>query len=129
MVGSRSRYSLASTCKLSPPRFKLNPDKRNKIFLATKFQMRYDAPSRGNPQYVKEQFQKSLDRLGVDYLDLYYQHRVDPATPIEKTIGAMAELVKASKVKRLELSECTPNGLRRANYDHPILAHQIDYSL
>ncbi|KAL0072845.1 Aldo-keto reductase str7 [Marasmius tenuissimus] len=108
--------------------FKRNPDKRSKIFLATKFGARFDGPSRGDPQYVKEQFQKSLDRLGVDYVDLYYQHRVDPSTPIEKTVGAMAELVKAGKVKYLGLSECTPNGLRRANSVHPISALQIEYS-
>ncbi|KAK1221468.1 hypothetical protein PQX77_015702 [Marasmius sp. AFHP31] len=108
--------------------FKLNPDKRSKIFLATKFGARSGGPSRGDPEYVKEQFRKSLDRLSTDYIDLYYQHRVDPATPIESTVEAMAELVKAGKVKYLGLSECTPNGLRRANSVHPISALQIEYS-
>jgi aryl-alcohol dehydrogenase-like predicted oxidoreductase len=71
----------------------------------------------------------SLKRLGVDYIDLYYQHRVDPATPIEETVGAMAELVKAGKVKYLGLSEASPATIRRAHRVHPITALQTEYSL
>ncbi|KAL0571570.1 hypothetical protein V5O48_010388 [Marasmius crinis-equi] len=130
--------------------FKLNPGKRDQIFLATKFGARLDGPSRGTPEYVKQQCQESLRKMGVDYIDLYYQHRVDASTPIEKTVGAMAELVKyalfpfvihtsttsnhplppsrAGKVKYLGLSECTPTGLRRASSIHPISALQIEFS-
>ncbi|KAJ7725012.1 NADP-dependent oxidoreductase domain-containing protein [Mycena olivaceomarginata] len=102
--------------------FKLNPEKRSEIFLATKFGITTTG-ARGDPDYVKEQSQ-SLVRLGVEYIDLYYQHRVDSNTPIEKTVGAMADLVKgthrAGKVKYLGLSDCTADGLRRA--------HAIEYS-
>ncbi|KAJ7464314.1 NADP-dependent oxidoreductase domain-containing protein [Mycena galericulata] len=107
--------------------FKLNPDKRSKIFLATKFGFTMTG-IRGDPEYVKEQCNQSLKRLGVEYIDLYYQHRVDANTPIEKTVGAMAELVKEGKVKYLGLSECTAAGLRRAHAVHPIAALQIEFS-
>ncbi|KAJ7119584.1 NADP-dependent oxidoreductase domain-containing protein [Mycena epipterygia] len=101
--------------------------KRSDIFLATKFGVTPDT-SRGDPEYVKEQATRSLSRLGVEYIDLYYQHRVDPNTPIELTVGAMAELVKEGKVKYLGLSECTARDLRRAHAVHPISALQIEYS-
>ncbi|KAJ7456000.1 NADP-dependent oxidoreductase domain-containing protein [Mycena galericulata] len=105
----------------------LNPDKRSKIFLATKFGLTMTGAC-GDPEYVKEQCNQSLKRLGIDYIDLYYQHRVDASTPIEKTVGAMAELVKEGKVKYLGLSDCTAAGLRRAHAVHPIAALQIEFS-
>ncbi|KAK0447806.1 NADP-dependent oxidoreductase domain-containing protein [Desarmillaria tabescens] len=101
--------------------------KRNEIFLATKFGYTLSG-GRGDPAYVKEQCAKSLERLGVDYIDLYYQHRPDRNVPIEETVGAMAELVKEGKVKYLGLSECTAKDLRRAHAVHPIAAIQIEYS-
>ncbi|KAJ7350584.1 NADP-dependent oxidoreductase domain-containing protein [Mycena albidolilacea] len=101
--------------------------KRNDIFLATKFGIGATGV-RGDPAFVKEQCATSLARLGVDSIDLYYQHRVDPNTPIEITVGAMAELVKEGKVKELGLSECSAKALRRAHAVHPIAAVQIEYS-
>ncbi|THU75936.1 Aldo/keto reductase, partial [Dendrothele bispora CBS 962.96] len=101
--------------------------KRDSVFLATKFGITASGAC-GTPEYVKEQCAKSLERLGVDHIDLYYQHRTDPNVPIEKTVAAMAELVKEGKVKYLGLSECTANGLRRAHAVHPISALQIEYS-
>lgn len=105
--------------------------KRNEIFLATKFGLTYkpERPTNGEPEYVKECIRKSLERLGVDYVDLYYLHRPDPTVPIEKTVGAMAELVKEGKVRYLGLSECTANDIRRAHAVHPISAIQVEYSL
>ncbi|KAJ7280243.1 NADP-dependent oxidoreductase domain-containing protein [Mycena rebaudengoi] len=100
---------------------------RNKIFLATKFGITPNGP-RGDPEYVKEQIAVSLANLGVEQIDLYYQHRVDPKVPIEVTVGAMAELVKEGKVKYLGLSECSAKALRRAHAIHPISALQIEYS-
>ncbi|KAJ7799210.1 Aldo/keto reductase [Mycena olivaceomarginata] len=97
------------------------------IFLATKFGITTTG-ARGDPDYVKEQCAQSLARLGVEYIDLYYQHPVDSNTPIEKTVGAMADLVKAGKVKYLGLSDCAADGLRRAHAVHPIAALQIEYS-
>ncbi|THU95959.1 Aldo/keto reductase [Dendrothele bispora CBS 962.96] len=101
--------------------------KRDSIFLASKFGITANG-ARGTPEYVKEQCARSLERLGVDHIDLYYQHRTDPNVPIEKTVAAMAELVKEGKVKYLGLSECTASGLRRAHAVHPISALQIEYS-
>ncbi|KAJ6602385.1 NADP-dependent oxidoreductase domain-containing protein [Mycena vulgaris] len=101
--------------------------KRSEIFLATKFGITPSGP-RSDPEFVKEQVATSLSRLGVDYIDLYYQHRIDPKTPIEVTVGAMAELVKEGKVKYLGLSECSAKALRRAHAVHPISALQIEYS-
>ena len=83
----------------------------------------------GRPEYVREACDASLRRLGVDTIDLYYQHRVDPATPIEETVGAMADLVKAGKVRYLGLSEAAPKTIRRAHAVHPIAALQTEYSL
>ncbi|KIK64255.1 hypothetical protein GYMLUDRAFT_161809 [Collybiopsis luxurians FD-317 M1] len=104
--------------------------KRSEIFLATKFGASGDRKSapRGDPDYVKGQCAKSLERLGTDYIDLYYQHRPDPTVPIEVTVGTMAELVKEGKVKYLGLSECTAADLRRAHSVHPISAIQVEYS-
>ncbi|KAF9010972.1 Aldo/keto reductase [Hymenopellis radicata] len=107
--------------------FKANPGKREKIFLSTKFGITMTG-ARGDPEYVKQQANMSLKRLGVDYIDLYYLHRVDPKVPIEETVGAMAELVKEGKVKQIGISDCTAAGLRRAYAVHPIAALQIEYS-
>jgi aryl-alcohol dehydrogenase-like predicted oxidoreductase len=109
--------------------------RRDEVFLATKFaNIRTKAePNRwslsGKPEYVHQACDASLQRLGVDHIDLYYQHRVDPQTPIEETVGAMAELVKAGKVKYLGLSEASPATIRRAHKVHPITALQTEYSL
>ena len=109
-------------------------DRRNRVVLATKFG-NVRGPKgeflgvRGDPQYVKECCDASLKRLGVEVIDLYYQHRVDPKTPIEDTVGAMAELVKAGKVRHLGLSEASPTTIRKAVKVHPIAALQSEFSL
>ncbi len=109
--------------------------RRDEVFLATKFaNIRTKAePMKwsisGKPEYVKSACDASLKRLGIEHIDLYYQHRVDPETPIEETVGAMAELVKAGKVKYLGLSEASPATIRRAHKVHPITALQTEYSL
>jgi len=104
------------------------------VVLATKFGNVRNASGevlgvRGDPSYVRECCDASLRRLGVDVIDLYYQHRVDPKTPIEDTVGAMADLVKAGKVRHLGLSEAAPGTIRRAAKIHPIAALQTEYSL
>ncbi|SJL06546.1 related to pyridoxine 4-dehydrogenase [Armillaria ostoyae] len=101
--------------------------KRNEIFLTSKFGITPNG-ARGDPEYVKQQCAKSLERFGVDYVDLYYQHRPDRNVPIEHTVAAMAELVKEGKVKYLGLSECTAKDLRRAHAVHPISAIQVEFS-
>jgi len=112
--------------------------RRDEVFLATKFGIRLEpgeaggAPKRsidGSPAYVREACEGSLGRLGVEHIDLYYQHRVDPRTPIEETVGAMAELVKAGKVRHLGLSEASAETIRRAHAVHPITAVQSEFSL
>ena len=109
--------------------------RRDEVFLATKFaNVRTKAdPGRwsvsGRPEYVRAACDASLARLRVDHIDLYYQHRVDPQTPIEETVGAMAELVRAGKVRFLGLSEASPATIRRAHRVHPITALQTEYSL
>lgn len=109
--------------------------RRNRIFLATKFGIvrdRNDPNKRGvsgKPEYVKAMCDESLKRLGVDTIDLYYQHRVDPDTPIEETVGAMAELKQAGKIRYLGLSEASAETIRRAHKTHPIDALQSEYSL
>jgi aryl-alcohol dehydrogenase-like predicted oxidoreductase len=107
---------------------------RQRVVLATKFGNVRGASGeflgvRGDPQYVRECCEASLKRLGVDVIDLYYQHRVDPKTPIEETVAAMSELVKAGKVRYLGLSEAAPATIRRAAAVHPIAALQTEYSL
>src|SRR5213076_27993 len=108
---------------------------REKVFLATKFGIVRDKanPSvrgvNGRPEYVKARCEASLKRLGVATIDLYYQHRVDPQVPIEETVGAMAELVKAGKVRHLGLSEASAATLERAAAVHPIAALQSEWSL
>jgi aryl-alcohol dehydrogenase-like predicted oxidoreductase len=109
-------------------------DRRDKVILATKF-ANVRGPQgeflgvRGDPEYVRECCDASLKRLGIDHIDLYYQHRVDPKTPIEDTVGAMAELVRGGKVRHLGLSEAAPATIRRAGKVHPIAALQTEYSL
>ena len=109
--------------------------RRDHFVIATKFGVMRDPANpvirgiSGRPAYVREACEGSLRRLGVDVIDLYYQHRVDPDTPIEETVGAMAELVRAGKVRYLGLSEAAPATLRRAHAVHPISALQSEYSL
>ncbi|MBM6968751.1 aldo/keto reductase [Pseudoramibacter alactolyticus] len=105
-------------------------DRREKAVIATKFgfEANYQGIN-GRPEYVKEAIDRSLTRLGVDYVDLYYLHRVDPNVPIEETVGAMSELVKEGKVRAIGLSEATPEQIRRAHAVHPISAVQSEYSL
>jgi len=114
-------------------------ENRAKIFVATKFGFRVRNPGDdsdrgesyidGSPQYVKQAVEDSLRRLKIETIDLYYAHRVDPTTPVEETVGAMADLVKEGKVRYLGLSECSPESLRRAYAVHPIAALQNEYSL
>ena len=109
--------------------------KRNQIVLATKFGIVRDPADpnirgvNGKPDYVKKSCEGSLRRLGVEHIDLYYQHRVDPNTPIEETVGALAELVEEGKIRHIGLSEAGANTLRRAVKVHPIAALQTEYSL
>ena len=109
--------------------------KRDKFVLATKFGIVRDPANphtrgvNGKPEYVRSSCEASLRRLGVDHIDLYYQHRVDPDTPIEDTVGAMAQLVKEGKIRYVGLSEASPQTLRRAAKVHPIAALQTEYSL
>jgi aryl-alcohol dehydrogenase-like predicted oxidoreductase len=110
-------------------------DRRDQVVLATKFGIVRDPddPTKrgvnGKPEYVRQSLEDSLRRLGVDHVDLYYQHRVDPDTPIEDTVGAMAELVQAGKVRAIGLSEAGPDTIRRAHAVHPVSALQTEYSL
>ena len=109
--------------------------KRDEVILATKFGIVRDPKNpnargvNGKPEYVKQSCEGSLKRLGTDHIDLYYQHRVDPNTPIEETVGAMAELVEEGKIRYIGLSEAGANTLRRAVKVHPIAALQSEYSL
>jgi aryl-alcohol dehydrogenase-like predicted oxidoreductase len=108
--------------------------RREQVILATKFgNQRGEDGSflgvNGRPEYVRKAVDGSLQRLGTDYIDLYYQHRVDRTVPIEETVGAMAELVQAGKVRHLGLSEASPATIRRAAREHPIAALQTEYSL
>jgi aryl-alcohol dehydrogenase-like predicted oxidoreductase len=109
-------------------------DRRDRVVLATKFGNVRGRNGeflgiRGDADYVRQACDASLKRLGVDHIDLYYQHRVDPNTPIEETVGAMADLVQAGKVRYLGLSEAAPDTIRRAHAVHPITALQTEYSL
>jgi len=109
-------------------------ERRDQVVLATKFGNVRGANGqylgiRGDPEYVRQACDASLERLGVDHIDLYYQHRVDTKVPIEETVGAMAELVKVGKVRHLGLSEAAPETIRRAHATHPITALQTEYSL
>jgi aryl-alcohol dehydrogenase-like predicted oxidoreductase len=109
---------------------------REEIFIATKFGFRTRSTQAGeesyidgSPEYIRQAVEGSLRRLKIETIDLYYAHRVDPATPIEETVGAMADLVREGKVRYLGLSECSPESLRRAYAVHPIAALQNEYSL
>jgi aryl-alcohol dehydrogenase-like predicted oxidoreductase len=110
-------------------------ERRDEVVLATKFGIVRDPNDRtarginGRPEYVKKSIDDSLRRLGVDHVDLYYQHRVDPRTPIEETVGAMSELVGEGKIRFVGLSEAGADTIRRANEVHPITAVQSEYSL
>jgi aryl-alcohol dehydrogenase-like predicted oxidoreductase len=110
-------------------------DRRDQVILATKFGIVRDPDDpmsrgfNGRPEYVKQAAEASLKRLGVDHIDLYYQHRVDPETPIEETVGALAELVQEGKIRYIGLSEAGPDTLRRASAVHQITALQTEYSL
>ena len=115
-------------------------ENRDKVFIATKFGFRTRDNAEdesgvgegyidGSPAYIKQAAENSLRRLKIETIDLYYAHRVDPVTPIEETVGALADLVKAGKVRYLGLSECSPESLRRAYAVHPIAALQNEYSL
>jgi len=109
--------------------------KRDQVFIATKFGIVRDPSNpaargfNGSPEYVQKSVEGSLQRLGVETIDLYYQHRVDPNVPIEETVGAMGELVKAGKVRYLGLSEASAQTIERAHQEHPITAVQTEYSL
>jgi aryl-alcohol dehydrogenase-like predicted oxidoreductase len=109
--------------------------RRDEAIVATKFGNVFDPDDptkrtiKGRPEYVRQACDASLARLGTDYIDLYYQHRVDPDTPIEETVGAMGELVQAGKVRYLGLSEAAPATIRRAHAVHPISALQTEYSV
>lgn len=109
--------------------------KRDRVFLATKFGIVRDAsdPSargiNGSPDYVRRAVEGSLKRLGVETIDLYYQHRIDPTVPIEETVGTMADLIKEGKIRHIGLSEAAPETLERAHREHPITALQMEYSL
>jgi aryl-alcohol dehydrogenase-like predicted oxidoreductase len=107
--------------------------RRDKVIVATKFGQTRDAAGKqgvdGRPEYVAQACEASLKRLGIDVIDLYYQHRVDPNTPIEDTVGAMKRLVEQGKVRALGLSEAAPATIRRAHKIHPIAAVQNEYSL
>jgi aryl-alcohol dehydrogenase-like predicted oxidoreductase len=102
--------------------------RRGEVVLATKFGGG-GRDGLGRPEYVRQAIDSSLERLATDYVDLYYLHRVDPTTPIEETVGAMAELVQAGKVRYLGLSEAAPETIRRAHRTHPITALETEYSL
>ena len=109
--------------------------KRDQVFLATKFGIVRDTSNpaargvNGKPDYIRTSVEGSLQRLGVETIDLYYQHRIDPQTPIEDTVGALADLIKAGKIRYIGLSEASPETLRRAHKVHPITALQSEYSL
>jgi aryl-alcohol dehydrogenase-like predicted oxidoreductase len=107
-------------------------DRRDQVVLATKFGNDWHGPERrinGRPEYVRSACDDSLRRLGLDHIDVYYQHRVDATVPIEETVGAMAELVAAGKVRHLGLSEAGPETIRRAHAVHPITVLQTEYSI
>src|SRR6478672_5770074 len=109
--------------------------RRDKAIVATKFGIVRDPNDpkargvNGKPDYIRKSLDGSLKRLGMDYVDLYYQHRVDPNVPIEETVGAMAELVREGKIRHIGLSEAAADTIRRANAVHPITAVQTEYSL
>ncbi len=105
-------------------------DRRDKVVLATKFALADpERRPRGDAEYVRRACEASLRRLGIDHIDLYYQHRVDPTVPIEETVGALADLVKEGKIRHIGLSEASAGTIRRAHAVHPITALQSEWSL
>ncbi|MFJ7678665.1 aldo/keto reductase [Peribacillus sp. NPDC097198] len=104
-------------------------DRRDKAVIATKFGITHTQGPKGDPAYIKKSVDASLYHLGLDYIDLYYQHRYDPNTPIEETIGTMADLVKEGKIRFIGLSEAPADIIRRAHTVHPITAVETEYSL
>ncbi|MBV9916892.1 MAG: aldo/keto reductase, partial [Solirubrobacterales bacterium] len=115
-------------------------DRRDEYLIATKFARRIEpstvpgelstlGPLDGSPEHVRSSIDGSLRRLGTDYVDLYYQHRVDPKVPIEETVGAMSELIEQGKILHIGLSEAAPETIRRAHAIHPITAVQTEYSI
>ncbi len=114
---------------------KATKDRRNEVTIATKFGIIRDSSRpndrgvNGKPEYVKSSCEGSLRRLGTDYIDLYYIHRIDPTVPIEETIGAMSELIRQGKIKYIGLSEAAPETIRRAHTVYPVTALQTEYSL
>jgi aryl-alcohol dehydrogenase-like predicted oxidoreductase len=134
----RSRRGSHGMCRYGPSEEVLGralKGRRDDFVLATKFGIvsapfgGREAVIDGSPRYIRQQIERSLTRLGTDHIDLYYQHRVDPRTPIEDTVGEMAELVKEGKVRHLGISEAAPDTLRRAVSVHPITALQTEWSL
>src|SRR5712691_3668856 len=112
----------------------LKGHRRQDVIIATKFAMKFGPNAEvlgldSSPAHIKSTIEGSLRRLGTDYIDLYYQHRLDPKTAIEDTVGAMADLVKAGKVRYIGLSEAGPSTIRRAHATHPVSAVQSEYSL
>lgn len=103
--------------------------RRDEAVIATKFGVTHTQGPKGDPAYIKKSVDASLLHLGVDYIDLYYQHRVDPNTPIEETVGTMAEMVKEGKIRYIGLSEASADNIRRAHAVHPITAVETEYSL
>lgn len=109
--------------------FKARPGVREKIFLCSKFGIKVDGSGYdGSPEYIKQSLNESLERLGVDSIDLYYQHRMDPKTPVETVVKTLKGFVEEGKIKYIGLSECSAATLRRANKIHQITAVQIEYS-
>ena len=114
---------------------KVLKENRDKVFLATKFGLRFNASNllasevNGSPEWMKKALDFSLQRLGVDHIDLYYLHRVDPTVPIEETVGAMSEMVQAGKIRYIGLSEAAAETIKKAHKVHPIAALQSEYSL
>ncbi|MCZ8523898.1 MULTISPECIES: aldo/keto reductase [Paenibacillus] len=103
--------------------------RRDEAVIATKFGVTHTQGPKGDPAYIKKSVDASLYHLGIDYIDLYYQHRVDPNTPIEETVGTMADLVKEGKIRYIGLSEAPAQVIRRAHAVHPVTAVQTEYSL
>ena len=111
--------------------FAANPDKRDKVFLATKFGLRHDVDNPGinsSPEYCRASIERSLARLKLPYVDLYYIHRLDGVTPIEKTMEVLVQLKNEGKIRHIGISECSAGSLRRAHAIHPISCVQVEYS-
>lgn len=115
--------------------FAMNPEKRKDIVLGTKFGIQSDPQARGkfkvdsSPEYCRQAIEKSLSRLGVSYIDIYYIHRLDKVTPIEKTMEALVQLKEEGKIKYIGLSECSASSIRRAHAVHPVTCIQVEYNL